>query len=60
MVRAILTVSLVTLGALNALSGCVLGPIDTMGVEAVVTESEEKTSEATLKDDKIEDKKPTS
>ena len=39
--------------------GCMLGPLDNMGVESIVTEEEDKSSEQSLKDDRIEDKKPT-
>ncbi len=39
-------------------SACMLGPLDNMGVESMVTEDEDKSSEKKLEDDRIEDKKP--
>lgn len=50
---AILSSSLLVLSA-----GCMLGPLDSMGQETIVTEDEDKSSEQSLKDDRIEDKKP--
>ena len=38
--------------------GCMLGPLDHMGQETIVTEDEDKASEQKLEDDRIEDKKP--
>lgn len=39
-------------------AACILGPLDTMGQETIVTEDESSSSEPRLEDDKIEDKKP--